>query len=306
MKKKERQYYNDINEYKRNEKMSKYERKNREKRLIRTLIILAVLVGLFFGAKAWVNETKRRLADTYNDQKDFFTSEEFKSNAEERTKSFIDKILDFIKGGAKKTQEIGETASSVVTSYVVSTYNEAKEEVASEHSNEEGKVNPDFHKTELWCVVDGDTLMIKEGSEFTKVRLLCINTPESVAEEEYLEKKNTTNNEYGKEASRWLEKYVEDNQYIFGVPIYLEYDESTTDVYGRTLAYVWLKDDVDTKSDNDIRNYMLNAIMVEEGFAKVVVYEPNHKYADYFKTYYEEAKRDKKGLWQHEEFDLFK
>ncbi|MBN6885137.1 thermonuclease family protein [Cytobacillus horneckiae] len=45
------------------------------------------------------------------------------------------------------------------------------------------------------------------------------------------------------------------------------------DPYDRTLAYVYLQDD-----------RMLNEELLREGLAKVVVFEPNKKYLEQFKT----------------------
>ena len=141
--------------------------------------------------------------------------------------------------------------------------------------------------------VDGDTLVVADadGNE-EKVRLIGIDTPESV---------NTThpekNNEYGEQASTYTKLILDSVE-----KVYLQYDTETTDTYGRTLAYVWLSDDVDTDNKDDIASKMLNAILLRDGYAMDKVYEPNEKYADTFSEIRVMAQSSGAGLWQFDEF----
>ena len=79
--------------------------------------------------------------------------------------------------------------------------------------------------------------------------------------------------------------------------LYIEYDEEPLDQYGRTLAYIWLKNMTDSPEEN-----MLNAIMIKDGYAIDVVYEPNVKYKNYFFRLKKEAMDNSVGLWQYEGF----
>lgn len=81
-------------------------------------------------------------------------------------------------------------------------------------------------------VVDGDTIIINKDGAETKVRLIGVDTPESVA---------TGNNAYkncveGKIASEFTKDLLD------GASVSLEYDVSPQDKYGRDLCYVYLKD----------------------------------------------------------------
>ena len=138
---------------------------------------------------------------------------------------------------------------------------------------------------------DGDTIVVtKGGGESITVRLIGINTPESVAPEEYTEKTGKENNDYGKLASDHAKGLFKDIDIL-----YLEYDHESTDPYGRTLAYVYFSD---TGSFSD----MANAKMLTDGYASVMSIEPNTKYAADFQVIQDKARDNKAGLWQYEDF----
>ena len=140
-------------------------------------------------------------------------------------------------------------------------------------------------------VIDGDTLLVQKinSGEQEKVRLLEIDTPESVHADE------SKNNEYGEIASDFTKSYLQNYSYIF-----LSYDRERTDQYGRTLAYVWLEEGVDTASERDIRKSCLNAIILDNGMARVTVYAPNTQYETLFTEIKENAKANNVGLWAEE------
>jgi len=82
-------------------------------------------------------------------------------------------------------------------------------------------------------VVDGDTIVIRYNGKYEKVRLLCVNTPESV----HPDKKQ--NIPMGKVASRYTQKKVTDKY------VDLEFEKKRLrGNYGRLLSYVlcrWTK-----------------------------------------------------------------
>lgn len=117
-------------------------------------------------------------------------------------------------------------------------------------------------------VVDGDTICVSLNGQETRIRLIGINTPESVASDEYLDMIDSENSEEGKEASEYTKSIITDT-------VYLEFDEQMYDTYGRTLAYVYLDDSLDI-------NNMLNYILYKEGYAELMFIEPNTKYQDEF------------------------
>ena len=74
---------------------------------------------------------------------------------------------------------------------------------------------------------------------------------------------------------------------VEGKRVRLEFDVERYDKYRRTLAYVYLLDGT-----------FVNARIVEEGYASLMTYPPNVKYADLFLKLYREARENKKGLWK--------
>lgn len=126
-------------------------------------------------------------------------------------------------------------------------------------------------------VVDGDTVIADINGEETRIRLIGIDTPESVAPE-VSGKENT---EEGTEVSDYVKSLLD------GKKVFLEYDVSRTDQYGRTLAYVYLEDSTT----------MLQELLLSEGMAMVETYQPNVKYADYFYKLQKKARKEGQGFW---------
>lgn len=123
-------------------------------------------------------------------------------------------------------------------------------------------------------IVDGDTIEVTRNGENTKVRLLGINSPESVGDRAH--------ECFGKEASAYATSILK------GETVKLETDDSQDkyDKYGRLLAYVYLMD-----------NQMANRKLIAEGYAYEYTYDAPYKYQDDFKALQSFAKRESRGLW---------
>lgn len=128
-------------------------------------------------------------------------------------------------------------------------------------------------------VVDGDTIIVDIDGAEERIRMIGIDTPESVHPDE------SKNIEYGKIASDFTKEQLENKA------VALEYDVQERDKYGRILAYVYL----DGK--------MYNKTLLEEGHAKVATYPPNVKYVDEFTALQEQARENKKGIWAYDAFE---
>lgn len=122
-------------------------------------------------------------------------------------------------------------------------------------------------------VVDGDTIWVEHQGEEYKVRLLCIDTPESV-------KENVKEQPFGRKAAEKLEEM------ILGKEVQLLFEIDIRDNYDRLLAYVLLEDGT-----------CVNATMVSEGFARVNAVKPNTIHRDYFIELQKNAIDEGKGLW---------
>ena len=125
-------------------------------------------------------------------------------------------------------------------------------------------------------VVDGDTVVIDEDGIDTTIRLLGINTPETVDPRRPVQC-------YGHEASAEAKKLLSDTY------IKLEMDPhgDAKDVYGRTLGYVFMADGTN-----------FNLHMIADGYAYEYTFKGRHyKYQAAFKAAQKEAKAQHRGLW---------
>ena len=193
-----------------------------------------------------------------------------------------------------KGNNIAETGKEAISSVLsdtekddlksVSGYESVADKLKSTGETVASENDAEFVEASLVRIVDGDTIVVSIDNEDYKVRLIGINTPESVAPQEYLDKKGTENSAEGMKASDITKGLLEGVDHV-----YLEKNISETDKYGRLLRYVWLEvpDSVTTDS---IAEEMLNGMLLTSGAEKVaepVQYEPDIKYADEFEDIYE-------------------
>lgn len=131
-------------------------------------------------------------------------------------------------------------------------------------------------------VIDGDTFIINKDGQEVKVRLIGVDTPESVAKQEYLDNTGKENTQEGKIASDYVKDLITDKT------VYLEYDIGKEDIYGRTLAYVYLDPE---------KTLMLQELLLQKGLAKTMTIMPNIKYSIRFANLEKEAKDNDVGFW---------
>ncbi|MFA7308487.1 MAG: thermonuclease family protein [Patescibacteria group bacterium] len=124
-------------------------------------------------------------------------------------------------------------------------------------------------------VVDGDTLIAHINGKDEKIRLIGINTPETVDPRKPVEC-------FGQEASKHAKEI------LTGTQIALEPDptQDSRDKYGRLLRYVYLPDGT-----------LFNQLMVEEGYAYEYTYQTPYQYQAQFKEAQSDAKSNNRGLW---------
>lgn len=127
-------------------------------------------------------------------------------------------------------------------------------------------------------VTDGDTLHVDMEGTDEKVRLIGINTPETVDPRKEVQC-------FGTEASAFMKDLADDKL------VKLEYDDSQgmRDSYGRVLAYVYLED-----------GQMLNRKMIAEGYAYEYTYMKPYKYQIEFRELQTLARISGRGLWNPE------
>lgn len=140
----------------------------------------------------------------------------------------------------------------------------------------------DYEKAIVKRVVDGDTIEVILNGLEEKIRLIGVNTPESVG------KYKNNPQFFGKNASSFTKAS------LLGKVIYLEKDVGNKDKYGRLLRYVWLTD----PSSGNMKENMFNAILLKEGYGRIMTIQPNVKYQKVFVSLEREARKNNKGLWK--------
>lgn len=124
-------------------------------------------------------------------------------------------------------------------------------------------------------VVDGDTLSIRKDGQEVTLRLIGIDTPETVHPSKPVEC-------FGREASHKAKEILSGSE----VRIETDTSQGAYDKYDRLLAYVFLKDGTH-----------FNKMMIEEGYAYEYTYNLPYKYQSAFKQAEQEAKISNRGLW---------
>ena len=127
-------------------------------------------------------------------------------------------------------------------------------------------------------VVDGDTLDVNISGEVKRLRLIGIDTPETVDPRKPVQC-------FGKEASNKAKEL------LIGKSVGLEKDDSQGDLdkYDRLLRYVFLPDGTN-----------FNLFMISEGYAHEYTYDEAYKYQAEFRAAQQEAENSQRGLWSPE------
>jgi endonuclease YncB( thermonuclease family) len=128
-----------------------------------------------------------------------------------------------------------------------------------------------LQQTTIIEVVDGDTV---KTSDNETLRLLHINTPEK-GEKCYQEAKNR------------LKEIVENKT------VWLERDMQDEDKYNRKLRYIFLSANTNSQDYNDFANL----IIIREGYATLLMIEPNMKYQQVFELALNDASQEQGCIW---------
>ncbi|MDP9184839.1 MAG: thermonuclease family protein [Actinomycetota bacterium] len=121
-------------------------------------------------------------------------------------------------------------------------------------------------------VVDGDTIHVSLSGQDVTIRLIGIDTPETVAPGQPIEC-------FGPESSRFTTRQ------LTGARIELEYDRDLIDPFDRTLAYVWLD------------GRLFNETLVDRGYAEATSYPPDTSHQNVLDAAEVDARRADRGLW---------
>jgi len=127
-------------------------------------------------------------------------------------------------------------------------------------------------RAEVTRVVDGDTVEARVEGEVEDVRLIGVDTPETV-------KPGAPVECFGAPASRFTHRALE------GREVRLVVGEERRDRYGRLLAYAYLDGE------------LFNAALVRRGLARTLTIPPNDRFAPRLKRLELRAARAGRGLW---------
>ena len=128
-------------------------------------------------------------------------------------------------------------------------------------------------------VADGDTITVEIGSRSTPVRLIGVDTPETVAPDQPI-------GCFGERASDYTKRILTERIVRLEIPRVGD----SEDAYGRTLAYVYL----DTNGDGEYE-HLFNEDLIEFGLARTTDF--SHAYRREFERLREEAEGRGAGLW---------
>ena len=185
------------------------------------------------------------------------------SKVDNTDKNINDVSVQLIEGEERKNSDISKVQS------------ESKDEQINSEQKRTGvaiikkDIPENYYVTK---VVDGDTIYVS-GIK-TRIRLIGINTPETVSSSEPIQC-------YGPEASNYL------TNLILGKNVGLESDVNSGDVdkYGRPLRYVYFN------GEN------VNQRILLEGYGKEANYGSEYKYRSQFMEAEKDARIKNKGLW---------
>jgi endonuclease YncB( thermonuclease family) len=128
-------------------------------------------------------------------------------------------------------------------------------------------------------VTDGDTISVRVYGQVQPVRLIGVDTPETVAPGQPI-------GCYGKEASNYTKRELTDRLIRLEIPRIGD----SEDAYGRTLAYVYLDADKDGSYEHSF-----NEDLIILGLARTTTF--SHTYRRHFERLREEAEERGMGLW---------
>lgn len=146
-----------------------------------------------------------------------------------------------------------------------------------------GPTRPKGAVSQGWVVVDvvdGDTIKVVKRGRSETIRLIGIDTPETVAPGEPVEC-------FGPQASAAMTSLV------LGKRVSLEDDQSqdVIDRYGRRLAFIWTEDQRGRPAK------LVQWQMVNRGLASEYTYEDPHAWVDELQAAQAKAQRNDVGLW---------
>jgi micrococcal nuclease len=153
------------------------------------------------------------------------------------------------------------------------TQNGGQNQVSDKNTKIQEKVLSELYQ--VTKVVDGDTIEVSIDGKTEKLRLIGIDTPETVDPRKPVQC-------FGKEAATYTTSLL-DHKSVYLV---FEPDQGTRDKYHRLLAYTYRDDGL-----------FINKTLIESGYAHEYTYNLPYIYQKEFKAAQTYARENQKGLW---------
>lgn len=136
-------------------------------------------------------------------------------------------------------------------------------------------------------VIDGDTISVVLNGRTESVRLIGIDTPETVDPGSEIQP-------FGPEASRFTEDLLR------GRDVWLERDVELRDRYDRLLAYAYVQDPRGLWEHGGRAYSQVNLVIAMSGYADQLTIPPNVQYADLYQVAVRTARIHGIGMWAGE------
>jgi endonuclease YncB( thermonuclease family) len=174
-----------------------------------------------------------------------------------------------------KNEEISTTTTKAKVITPIESALVVKEKTAQTSITSPATANTQYTYYSVSSVVDGDTIKISMNGKVETLRLIGIDTPETVDPRKPVQC-------FGKEASN------KGKELLNGKKVRIEMDstQGERDKYSRLLAYVYRDDGL-----------FFNKYMIEQGYAHEYTYNTPYKYQTEFKTAEKNARISQLGLW---------
>lgn len=173
-------------------------------------------------------------------------------------------------------QEQKQTAQTTLTPQAQVASTETKQEPTATPTETDENPKAGKQEAKVTRVIDGDTIDVSFDGKTERIRIIGINTPETVDPRKLVEC-------FGQEASAKAKEYLTDKI------VQLEADptQGERDKYNRLLRYVWI--------ENGTVDF--GKLMIATGYAYEYTYNIPYKYQAEYKQAQKEAEQGKKGLW---------
>ena len=142
------------------------------------------------------------------------------------------------------------------------------------HAHSEVYIDPNIYYPVTY-VVDGDTFKVEVNQKEITIRVLGINTPETVDPRKPVEC-------YGPEASKQAKTLLEGQK----VRLVFNPNREMIDKYGRYLAYAYRDDGL-----------FYNEVMIKDGYAREYTFGTPYSFQSEFRADQKVAQKAKLGLW---------